>query len=126
MKRAAIIPMLCLPCLTVVSGASALDSYRSPFEAKYSPDGRWLAVSDRTAGKLVVIDPKRVIVAKEISLGGEPTGVTWKPDGRSVFVSESSAATVAEVDVSRGKITRRFQVGTGPMGARVPQVRPGP
>jgi DNA-binding beta-propeller fold protein YncE len=97
-------------------GTQAPTPYRSPFDAKYSPDGKWLAVSDRTAGKLVIIDPARAKVVKEITVPGEPTGVAWEPGGASVFVSESSAASVAEVDVARGKITRRLQVGAGPVG----------
>ncbi|MGA2605502.1 MAG: hypothetical protein ABSG14_14890 [Verrucomicrobiia bacterium] len=65
--------------------------YRSPFEVKYSPDGKWLAASDRTAGKLVVIDAKQARVAKEIGLVGEPAGVAWTLGGKRAFVSENSA-----------------------------------
>lgn len=97
----------------------ALTTYRSPFDAKYSPDGKCLAVSDHTAGKLIIIDPARTKVVREIAVIGEAAGVAWGTGSTSVFVSESSAGSVAEADVVTGKITRHFEVGAGPMGLAV-------
>jgi DNA-binding beta-propeller fold protein YncE len=93
--------------------------YRSPFDAKYSPDGTKVAVSDRTAGKLVLVDVARAKIAQEIVVAGEPTGVAWEPHGTRVFVSAHASGTVAEVDALNGRILRRIQVGPGPMGLAV-------
>ena len=61
--------------------------YRSPFDVAFSPDGKMLAVSDRTARKLVLLDAGGK-VTKEVPLEGEATGLVWKCTGESVFVSE--------------------------------------
>ncbi|MBE3134101.1 MAG: hypothetical protein IMZ55_11545, partial [Acidobacteria bacterium] len=85
--------------------------YRSPFDLRFSPNGSTLAVSDRTAGALVLVDVAGKKVAREVALKGEPTGVAWSADGSKVYVAEYGAATVAEVDAATGKVLRRFDVG---------------
>ena len=90
--------------------------YRSPFDLAFSPDGKVLAVSDKTAAKLVLIDTATGKVTKEVALTGEPTGLTWCNMGKAVLVCEYAAGTIAEVDVATGKITRRMQVAPLPMG----------
>lgn len=89
--------------------------YNSPFDVAFSPDGRELAVSDRTAGALVVIDVRLGKVVREVRLRGEVTGVVWSPDSSSVYVAEYTSRSVAEINRS-GKIVRRLQVGSGPVG----------
>jgi YVTN family beta-propeller protein len=107
--------------VAVVAGAwsaeaAAKTTYRSPFDLKYSPDGKYLAVSDRTGGVVVIIDAATGKVSREVALKGEPTGVAWAPDGSKVYVAERNAGTVAEVNPAQGKVLRRFDVGLRPMG----------
>lgn len=89
--------------------------YRSPFDLAFSPDGIELAVSDATAGCLVVIAVPSGRVAREIPLRGRPLGVSWSRDGERIHVAECSAGTVAEVAAS-GEVLRRFRVGPRPVG----------
>jgi len=93
--------------------------YRSPFDLKYSPDGKTIAVSDRTAAKLVLIDAAAEKVAREVALNGQGTGVAWAADGSKIYVGERNAGTVAEVDAASGKIVRRLNVGLRPAGIAV-------
>ncbi len=93
--------------------------YRSPLDLKYSPDGKTIAVSDRTAGKLVLIDVAAKKVAREVALNGQGTGVAWAADGSKIYVGERNAGTVAEVDAASGKIARRLNVGLRPAGIAV-------
>ena len=90
--------------------------YHSPFDLAFSPDGKTLAVSDRTAGLLAFIDVATGKVSHAIALNDEPTGVVWSADGAKVFVSEYAKNAVAEIDVAKEKIARRFDVGARPMG----------
>jgi len=96
--------------------AAERPTYRSPQDVAFSPDGRTLAVSDRTAGRLVLADPAAKKVLREVPLEGEPTGLVWAPDGKKVYVAERGAGTVAEVDPAGGKVLRRLKVGLRPMG----------
>jgi len=87
--------------------------YRSPLDVAFSPDGRLVAVSDHTAGALVVVSASTRKVVREVRLRGRPAGVAWSADGRSVYVAECSAGTVAEVDLA-GKVRRRLRVPAWP------------
>jgi DNA-binding beta-propeller fold protein YncE len=89
--------------------------YRSPSSVAFSPDGRLVAVSDATAGALVLLDAQSGDVAHEVSLEGRPAGVAWSAEGKTVFVAERLAGTVAEVR-REGKLLRRLRVGPWPTG----------
>ncbi|MCL5278689.1 MAG: hypothetical protein M1376_02130 [Planctomycetes bacterium] len=108
-------------------GQGPIQSYRSPFDLAFSPEGGTLAISDRTAGRLYMLDVPASLVgandrslgpAREIQLHGRPMGVAWQGDGR-VLVSEYDAGTVAEVDAKTGDVLRRFFVGPKPVGLAV-------
>jgi DNA-binding beta-propeller fold protein YncE len=104
--------------VAVLAPAAEKQPYRSPFDLAFAPDGATLAVSDRTAGRLYVLDAQAGQVAKEIKLRGRPMGVAWQGDGR-VVVSEYDAGAVAEVDTRTGEVLRRFSVGPKPVGVAV-------
>jgi DNA-binding beta-propeller fold protein YncE len=112
------------PVLTV--GGERLP-YRSPFDLAFAPEGGMLAVSDRTAGRLYLIDTRAGPVgannyspapAREVELRGKPMGVAWQGRDR-VLVAEYDAGTVAEVDTKTGQVLRRFAVGPKPVGIAV-------
>jgi YVTN family beta-propeller protein len=100
----------------VAAGAAAKTVYHSPLDLKYSPEGKFLAVSDRTGGTVAIIDTATGKVAQEVALKGEPTGVAWSADGTKVYVAERGSGTVAEVEAAKGKVLRRLDVGLRPMG----------
>jgi hypothetical protein len=85
-------------------------TYRSPYAVAYSDDASLLAVTDATAGELVLVDPKAGTTARAVRLTGQPKGLAWSGAGR-VLVAEYGAGTVAEVDTAAGSIVRRLQVG---------------
>jgi len=122
MKRLGLMAMLILLAvvltgpLTAPAGETKRPVYRSPVGVAFSPDGTMLAVSDRTAGCLCLVDVAGKKVAREVPLKGQPTGVAWSADGKTVYVAERDAGTVAEVDAAAGKVARRFGVGPRPMG----------
>jgi len=64
------------------NGAKAeAPAYHSPFDVAYSPDGKLLAVSDRTAGSVAIIDVASAKVLREVSIQGEPAGLVWAAQG---------------------------------------------
>lgn len=96
------------------SGLTAAPRFCSPFDLQFNPDGTRLAVSDRTGGKLYILETASGQVLRTVRLNGEPTGVAW--NSNTVFVAEYDAGTVAEVDADRGKVIRRLRVGPKPLG----------
>jgi len=92
---------------------------RSPLDLRYSPDGKWLAVSDKTGGVLVIVDVVAGKAVREVPVSGKPTGVAWAPDGTKVYVAEWNAGAVAEVEAASGKILRHLSTGLRPMGVAV-------
>ncbi|HCF93505.1 MAG TPA: hypothetical protein DEW46_00435, partial [Verrucomicrobia bacterium] len=109
---AALIVALSLLILSPVAG----QVYRSPADVAFSPDGRWLAVSDATAEKLVLVESGNLEVARDIQLQGKGAGVVWANDGSRLYVAESENATIAEIDPETGGILRRFAVRLRPYG----------
>jgi DNA-binding beta-propeller fold protein YncE len=92
--------------------------YSSPYDLAFSPDGKTLAVSDRTAGSLALL-----VVAGEgeprlVPVEGEPTGIAWTA-GQRVLVAEYGAGSVAEIDPASGNVVRRLSVGLRPAGIAV-------
>ena len=107
--------MIACPCAAVMAAEPVrLPVYRSPFDLAFAPDGT-LAVSDRTAGSLALIERASDRAAQDVEVREQPGGVAWSADGRLAYVAESMAGTVARIDRS-GKIARRLKVGPRPMG----------
>lgn len=109
---AALMVALSLLILLPVAG----QVYRSPADVAFSPDGRWLAVSDATAEKLVLVESGDLEVARDIQLHGKGAGVVWANDGSKVYVAESDNATIAEIVPETGEVLRRFTVRLRPYG----------
>ncbi|HYW80211.1 MAG TPA: hypothetical protein VE890_11570, partial [Thermoguttaceae bacterium] len=121
--RATIIAVIVIatPLATLGQEWLARPVYRSPLAVAFSPDGRTLAVTDPTAGAVVLIDPSTGNITHEMSLPDEPSGLAWAADGRSCYVAQRSAGSVAEIDLS-GKIVQHLDVARRPMGvALAPQ-----
>jgi YVTN family beta-propeller protein len=96
--------------------AGAAVTPRSPLDLRYSPDGKLLAVSDKTGGVVVIIDVAGRKVAREVPVSGKPTGLAWSADGTKIYVAEWNAGAVVEIDAAAGKILRRLSTGLRPMG----------
>ena len=93
-------------------------AYRSPFDLAFAPDGRRLAVSDRTAGCLYVLDAQTGDISTTIRLRSRPSALAWESAER-VVVSEYGDGSVAQVDVQKGRVLQRFDVGPKPVGVAV-------
>jgi DNA-binding beta-propeller fold protein YncE len=107
------------PAPAPAAAPAAAGPPRSPLDLHYSPDGKWLAVSDKTGGVLVIVDVIGRKVAREVPVSGKPTGVAWSPDGTKVYCAEWNAGAVAEIDAASGKILRHMSTGLRPMGVAV-------
>ncbi len=104
--------------LGVAAGVAAevAQAPRSPYDIAFSADGAMLAVSDHTAGAVVLIDVAHAEIRNELPARGAPAGLAWSADGTRLYVAEYTAGSVAEFDATSGKLRRRLRLGGWPHG----------
>lgn len=103
--------------LVAVSGpTSPTEGVGSPVELVFSPDSSRLFVSDRTGGRLYILETAPGGAVRSIKLRGKPEGIAVDPKGATVYVAECGAGSVAEISTASGTVTRRFTVGRMPSG----------
>lgn len=89
--------------------AQETETYNSPFEVEYSPDGSLIAVTNATKGQLHIIHASEGTISRTVQLNGEPRGLAWCDN--LIYVAEYGARTVAEVNSDNGEVIRRFNAG---------------
>ena len=94
-------------------------SYRSPYSVVTSPDGQTVYASDRTGGRLVILDATQMTPRNEIALHGNPHGLALSDDGSTLYVAEHGAGSVAVVDAKKQEIISRISVGKWPTAVAV-------
>lgn len=95
--------------------AAQPNAYRSPYDLAWSPDGKLLAVSDRTAGVLLFVDPAGQRIKQEVPVGGKPGGVAWATDSSKVYIADYQRGAITEVS-AEGKVLRKMVTGPHPNG----------
>lgn len=90
-------------------------AYRSPYDVAWSPDGRTLAVSDHTAGLVVLIDTATGKPRAQAAVA-RPAGLAWLPDSTMVFAADMRSASVVQIAAADGKVVRRLSCGPRPNG----------
>lgn len=112
----------CVILLWVSLASAAEKPYRSPFDAAFAPNGKTLAVSDRTGKRVILVDVRTWKISSEIALVGEGAGLVWNRDGSRLFAAERDADSVAEINPSSGQIVRQLAAGIRPVGlALIPE-----
>jgi len=104
---------VCVTLLLTTAARGQAENYRSPFDVKASPDGQTLAVSDRTASSVYLIDAAQKALVAEIPLAGEGGGIEWTPDGR-LLAGEYDGGSVALIDPAKRAVARRYDVSLKP------------
>lgn len=94
-------------------------TYRSPYAALASADGKAVYVSDQTAECVVVIDPAAGKPTAEWKAAGGPAGLALSPDGKTLFVALQTGNAVAALSTETGKEIKRIPVGYRPTGLAV-------
>jgi DNA-binding beta-propeller fold protein YncE len=102
--RAGAVTLLSLPRLRV---RRVLDCFSSPHIAAFSPDGRFLYVTDDGTGRLYVIDVRRAVVARWLLVGRGAHHIAVRPDGgRLWIVLGERASQIVVVDSRRPRHPR--------------------
>ena len=95
-------------------GNSTLHPYRSPQDLVLSPDGRVIAVCDRTARVLQFVNADSGKIFGESALNGTPGQIAWSADGSRVFTPEYEGGCIAEVRAADAYVLRHIPAGPSP------------
>jgi len=83
---------------------------------RFTPDGRFVLISDLTAGDLLILERATRREVKRISLGHQPAGILVEPDSSRAYVAVTGDNNVAVIDLKTLDLQARIQTGTGPDG----------
>ncbi|HET8576908.1 MAG TPA: hypothetical protein VFO18_07410 [Methylomirabilota bacterium] len=84
---------------------------REPHNLGASPDGRWVALSDRRSGEVSVIDTRTLTEAVRLKLGRQTHDVAFSPDSRTLFVGHETETFISVVEVGTWKIGKPLKLG---------------
>ena len=91
---------------------------REPHNLGVSPDGRWVATSDRRSGEVSIIDTERLEEAARPKLGRQTRDAAFTPDSRTLFVGHETETFISVVEVG----TLWFTVTNRPYKAGDPRL----
>jgi YVTN family beta-propeller protein len=91
-------------------------STRSSNRLKFTPDGKFVFVSDLGGRELVVLDAVARKEAKRIALGGGAAGILMQPDGSRAYVAVGSENGVTVIDLKTLEKAGHIETGPGPDG----------
>jgi YVTN family beta-propeller protein len=95
------------PALALVK---AIKVGREPHNLGISPDGRWVATSDRRSGEVSIIDTATLTEAARLKLGRQTHDVAFTSDSRTLFVGHETETFVSVIDLGGFKV-KRLEVG---------------
>jgi YVTN family beta-propeller protein len=83
---------------------------------KFTPDGKYVLISDLEGGELVILDAASRKQVKRLALGKAPEGILMDPGGARAFIAVSGDNHIAVLDLNTLNVTSRIQTGRGPDG----------
>lgn len=89
-----------------------------PTELAIDPNLNFLAVSNKSAGTVSVIDinpisPSFHQVIKTVVVGSNPMGIAWQPDDEDLLVCNAGDSTLSIISTSTFTVRKTVQVGDG-------------
>jgi YVTN family beta-propeller protein len=83
---------------------------------KFTPDGKFVLLSDRDGGELIVLDRATTRERARIAMGRYPKGIQVESGGGRAYVAQEGANDVAIVDLKTLTVTGHISPGNGPDG----------
>lgn len=84
---------------------------REPHNLGISPDGRWVATSNRRSGEVSVIDTATLAEVARPPLGRQPHDLAFTSDSLTLFVCHELETFVSVVEVGTWKVKPRLTLG---------------
>ncbi len=79
----------------------------------FSPDGKYLVVTDSAGGAAWVIDGNNLRKQVMIPVSKGPQGMAFAPDGKTALVSSHDEGLLTKIDLATGKALGEVDGGTG-------------
>jgi hypothetical protein len=83
---------------------------------KFTPDGKFVFISDLGGRELVVVDTIARKELKRIALGGGAAGILMEPTGARAYVAVGSEDGVKVIDLKTMEAAGHIETGPGPDG----------
>jgi len=83
---------------------------------KFTPDGKYVFVSDMGGNELLVLEAATRRVVKRLKPGSSPEGILMVPDGSRAYVAVTNDNQVAVVDLKTLEVADHIATGRGPDG----------
>ena len=115
--------------VTAIGGFSSRDDYGGGHDdgvTSVDDTGRWLLATDRTSGRLVVVDAGRATIVAVAALGAHPDYVRWVAATREAWVTEPDGERIEIFAVAAdGALARAGEVAVpgGPESLVIDEVR---
>ena len=84
---------------------------REPHNLGISPDGRWVATSDRRSGEVSVIDTRTLTEAARLKLGRQTHDLAFTPDSSLLYVGHETETFVSVVETGTWVLRTPLQLG---------------
>lgn len=84
---------------------------REPHNLGSSPDGRWIATSNRRSREVSIIDTERLMEVARIPVGRQPHDLAFSSDSRTLYVCHEQELFVGVIEVGTWKLKSRPEIG---------------
>jgi YVTN family beta-propeller protein len=83
---------------------------------KFTPDGKWVLLSDRDGDELVILDRATHKERARLKMGKYPEGILITPDSSRAYVAQEGANDIAVIDLNTLAVAGHISPGNGPDG----------
>lgn len=97
---------------------------RMPHNIAVSPGGRWIAVGNRLANSVSIIDPLEQRELARVGVGRQPHDLAWHPDGRTLFVGHERDTYIGRIEAGSWKPLAPLVVGLPQHDLAIARTRP--
>lgn len=94
-----------------LSFVKAIPVGREPHNLGISPDGRWVATSNRRSGEVSILETRTLTEAARIALGRQPHDVAFTSDSRTLYVGHEQETFVSVVEAATWVQKPRLVIG---------------
>jgi len=82
-----------------------------PHNIAVSPDGKWVAVADRSSDQVGIVDPVTLKEVARVKVGKQPHGLLWQPDSSVLYVGAERENFITRLEAGTWKTLPPLQVG---------------
>jgi YVTN family beta-propeller protein len=84
---------------------------KMPHNLAVSPDARWIAVGNRLANSVSILDPYTMKELARVPVGRQPHDLLWAPDSKTLFVGHERDTFIARIEAETWKPLAPLVVG---------------